>query len=83
VFAADKAYWTGTSRRIRTARPGTDGKFTVTNLPPGDYRIAALTDVAPNEVNDPALLEQLVGASIPITLAEGDRKVQNIQIKGS
>jgi hypothetical protein len=83
VFAADKAYWTGTSRRIRTARPGTDGKFTVTNLPPGDYRIAALTDVAPNEVNDPALLEQLVGASIPITLAEGDRKVQDIQIKGS
>jgi len=81
VFAADKAYWTPTSRRIRTARPGTDGKFTVANLPPGDYRIAALTDVAPNEVNDPTLLEQLVAASIPLTLAEGDRKTQDIQIK--
>ena len=82
VFAADNRFWTTPSRRIRSTRPGTDGRFTVTNLPPGEYRIAAVVDVAPNEINDPAFLEQLVGASVKFTLAEGERKAQDLRIAG-
>jgi hypothetical protein len=82
VFAADNRFWTNPSQRIRSTRPGTDGKFAVTNLPPGEYRIAALVDVAPGDINDPAFLEQLVGASIKITLAEGERKTQDLRIAG-
>jgi len=82
VFAAENHYWTGQSRRIRTARPGTDGKFTVTNLPPGAYRIAAVVDIAPNEASDPTFLEQLVAASYQFTLAEGEKKVQDLRISG-
>ena len=82
VFAADKRYWTTPSRRIRTNRPGTDGKFTVTGIPPGDYRIAALTDIGPSDANDPAFLEQLVGASLPITVGAGEKKVQDLRIGG-
>jgi hypothetical protein len=82
VFAADSRYWTPQSRRIRTTRPGTDGKFTISNLPAGDYRIAALVDIAPGEANDPALLEQLVAASYRFTLAEGEKKVQDLRITG-
>ena len=44
VFAADKATGRPSRAAIRTARPATDGKFTVTNLPPGDYRMAAVVD---------------------------------------
>ena len=82
VVAADTRFWTTPSRRIRSTRPGTDGKFVVPNLPPGEYRIAAVVDVAPGEVNDPAFLEQLVVASVKITLAEGERKTQDLRIAG-
>ena len=82
VFASDKRYWTMPSRRIRTNRPGTDGKFTVTGIPPGDYRIAALIDIGPTDANDPAFLEQLVGASLPITVGAGEKKVQDLRIGG-
>ena len=82
VFAADSRFWTSPSRRVRSTRPGTDGKFAVPSLPPGEYRIAAVIDVAPGDVNDPAFLEQLVGASVKITLAEGERKTQDLRIAG-
>jgi hypothetical protein len=81
VFPADRAYWSA-SRRIKTTRPGTDGRFIVRNLPAGNYRIAALMDIAPGEANDPSLLEQLVPASVPFSLAEGERKVHDIKIAG-
>ena len=82
VFSADSRFWTAPSRRIRSTRPGTDGRFVVTNLPPGEYRIAALVDVAPGEINDPAFLEQIVAASVKFTLAEGEKKTQDLRIAG-
>jgi uncharacterized protein (DUF2141 family) len=82
VFAAENQYWTTPSRRIRNTRPGTDGRFSLANLPPGEYRIAALVDVAPGEINDPAFLEQLVAASVKFTLAEGEKRTQDLRIAG-
>jgi hypothetical protein len=82
VFAADSRYWTAQSRRVRSARPSTDGRFSVLNLPPGEYRIAAVVDAVPNEINDPAFLEQIVGASYPFTLAFGETKTQDLKISG-
>ena len=82
VFAADNRFWTTPTRRVRSTRPGTDGKFTVANLPPGDYRVAAVVDVSPTEITDPLFLEQLVAASVKITLAEGERKTQDLRISG-
>jgi hypothetical protein len=82
VFAADKAYWTQNSRRVRNTRPSTDGKFSIANLPPGDYRIAAVVDVSPTEINEPSFLEQIVGASIPLTVGLGEKKTQDLKIAG-
>jgi hypothetical protein len=81
VFAADKKFWRNGSRRIVTVRPSTDGRFASTGLPPGDYRIAAVTDVKQGEWFDPAFLEQLVPASVAVTIADGQKVVQNIQIR--
>lgn len=81
VFPAENRLW-DSPLRIATARPSTDGRFQLRNLPAGDYRIAALVDIAPGEANDPALLEQLVPASVVFTLREGERKVQDIRIAG-
>jgi hypothetical protein len=82
VFPTDKTYWTPQSRRIQSVRPASDGRFRVPNLPPGDYMIAAVTDVEQGEWYDPSFLAQLVDASAKITLAEGEKKVQNLKIGG-
>lgn len=86
VFPEDKAYWLSGSRRIVTARPGTDGRFTLsgpgpTTLPAGNYRLAAVTDIGRDEQFDPAFLATLVSASVPITLQPGEKKVQDLVIK--
>jgi hypothetical protein len=80
VFPEDRTLWTA-ARRVRTVRPGTDGKFTVTGLPAGSYRIAAVTDISPEETRDIALLEELAGASIVFALGSGETKVQDLRIK--
>lgn len=82
VFAADPAYWQPQARRISTARPGTDGRFSIDGLPAGAYRMAAVVDMAEEDAFDPAFLEQLVPASFAFTLAEGERKVQDMRIAG-
>jgi protocatechuate 3,4-dioxygenase beta subunit len=81
VFPADKALWAAT-RRIKTTRPGTDGRFNIADLPAGDYRIAALMDIAPGEANDPAFLEQLVPASVAFALKDGESKIQDLKLSG-
>jgi hypothetical protein len=82
VFPADNRYWVPQARRITSTRPDTDGRFSLRSLPPGDYRLTAVTDVEPGEWYDPAFLGQLQQVSIPITLTEGERKVQDIRLAG-
>jgi hypothetical protein len=82
LFAADKGYWVPQARRIRAVRPGTDGKFSFAGLPTGEYRLTAVTDAEPGEWFDPNFLDQLVNASIPISLREGEKKTQDIKVAG-
>ncbi len=82
VFPTDQRLWVPLGRRIRSARPSTDGKFAFSGLPPGDYRIAAVTDVEPGAWNDPALLQQLLSASLAVRLVEGQPVVQDIRVSG-
>jgi uncharacterized protein (DUF2141 family) len=82
AFPAEKRHWTPTSFRIRQTRPATDGRFSILGLPAGDYLLAALTDVEPDEWLDPRFLEQVAPAGITVTIAEGQRTAQDIRIKG-
>jgi protocatechuate 3,4-dioxygenase beta subunit len=80
VFPTDNRFWLARARRITATRPGTDGSFIVRGLPPGDYRLTAVTDIEPGEWYDPNFLTQLMSVSIPITLQEGEKKVQDIKV---
>jgi hypothetical protein len=80
IFPHDRTFWTPQSRRIKSARPGTDGRFTITDLPGGDYLIAALTDVDPDEWQNPAFLDQLVPAAIKVVITPGGRVTQDIRV---
>jgi protocatechuate 3,4-dioxygenase beta subunit len=82
LFPTDQKYWIQNSRRIKTARPGIDGKYILRDLPPGEYRIAAVTDVENGEWFEPAFLQQLVSASATVTLADGEKKSFPLKLGG-
>jgi hypothetical protein len=83
VFSADPRYRVAGSRRTQQVRPDLQGRFVAQNLPAGDYLIAAVTDLEDGQWNDPAFLAELAASGpIKLTLAEGDRKVQDIRIAG-
>ena len=80
AYAADRSHWRPGTRRVQAVRPGVDGRYTIAGLPPGRYLLAALTDVDENDWQDQAFLEQLVPASVAITIGEGERKTQDLRI---
>jgi hypothetical protein len=80
IFSADSRYWTGSSRRIQSTRPATDGRYTYRNLPPGEYRIAPVYDLEPGATSDPAFLQQLEASSMRITLQPGEKKTQDMRV---
>ena len=83
VFSTDRAHWAPQSRRLRPpTQPGSDGLFRFTGLPPGDYFLAAVTDLEQGDWGDPAFMEQVAAAAIRITLGEGEKKTQDIRIGG-
>jgi uncharacterized protein (DUF2141 family) len=82
LFPSDKRYWVPQARRIRSSRPGTDGKFNFSGLPPGQYNLTAVTDVEPGEWFNPDFLSQLLGASVSVTIGEAERKVQDLRVAG-
>jgi hypothetical protein len=81
VCSADARFRVPRARRTQHVRPDINGRFIVRDLPAGDYLISAVTDLEDGQWNDPAFLEALAASSpIRISLAEGDRKIQDIRI---
>jgi hypothetical protein len=82
LVGADPSMWFPGSRRTRPiVRPATDGRFTFGSLVAGDYLLAALTDVTAADLTDPEFLREVAAAAIKITVADGERKTQDLRIK--
>jgi len=80
LFPADQALWRAGVRRILQVRPGTDGRFTLRNLLPGDYLLAAATDVEAGQWLDPEFLTALQRAAVSVKIEIGEKKTQDIRI---
>lgn len=81
AFPVERALWTTTSRRtVPPVRPGTDGRFRVNGLLPGDYYLAVVTAIAQDEGTDPAFLEAILPSAIKITIAAGETRRQDLRI---
>jgi hypothetical protein len=69
LFAAQPEAWTPPSLRIFATQPDQTGRFTFANVPPGNYRIAPVTDAEPNQWFDPAYLATLADHSTPVSIS--------------
>ena len=81
AFSADRTHWRHGSRRSASARPATNGRFLIADLPAGDYYLAALTDLDPLEWQTAEFLEQVVPAAVNVRVAEGETKTQDLRVK--
>jgi hypothetical protein len=81
VFAANPAGWGPGSRRVQQRRPSSDGRFVFGNLAPGDYLLAAVTDVEQFQWFDSSYLEKLAPFAIKVGVAEAEKKVQDIAVR--
>lgn len=82
AYATNPSAWGPRARRVQSVRPGVDGRFAIKDLPPGEYYLSAVTDVEPEELQEPGFLEELIKASIKIAIGEGEKKVQDLRMGG-
>jgi uncharacterized protein (DUF2141 family) len=82
VFPVDRTFWVYPSRRIRSTRPGTNGEFRLTGLPPGDYFVAVLVDTDGLDFGDAGLLDEVSVGSVRVRLAEGEKTRQDVRLAG-
>jgi hypothetical protein len=80
VFSVDRSHWLPNARRIRSTTPATDGAFSVTGLPAGEYAVAAAEHVETFDLADPAFLAELLTSAHRISVGEGERSVQNLRV---
>ena len=80
AFSTNRAYWRMPTRRTAYVRSTEKGTYSIKNLPAGEYYLCALTELDLQMRFEPEYLQQLIGASAKITLAEGEKKQQNLQI---
>jgi hypothetical protein len=77
VFATNRTAWFPHSRRVAGARPDDQGRYRISNLPPGEYFAVVEDNVAPNEWFDPMLLDRLSARAIRVALGPNEARTQD------
>ena len=72
LFAEDRSKWGPDSRFIGTARADQMGRIVSRSLPPGQYHVAAVTNLEPGDEMDPAVLERLLPRAATVSLRDGE-----------
>ena len=81
IFATDRTLWTS-ARRVRWAGTDQRGTYSIVGLPAGEYYLAAFVTGDNQLVYYPSFLESLIPSAIKITLAEGEKKKQDLKLSG-
>ena len=81
VMPADSQAWRESitpSRRVRSVRTTTTGSYSLKDLPPGEYFIAAVSDASVDNWQEPKTLELISRVATRITLGEGGTVSQRL-----
>jgi len=82
AFPVDRESWTTTSRRmVAPVQTGTDGRYRLIGLLPGEYFVAVVAEVGRDDGADPQFLESIVGSALRITIAAGETRRQDLRIQ--
>ena len=81
VFPMNSERWGFQSRYGRVARPDTNGRYNIRNLPAGDdYAIVAVRSLEPGQGTDPEFLTRAREAAKTFSLAEGETKTVDVKL---
>jgi hypothetical protein len=86
LFSTAEAHWHDRSRRVEAVDADIEGRFRFGGpgdaiLPAGDYFLAAVSRLLPDEQYDPAFLRSLIPSAIRLSLAPGQRLTQDLKVR--
>jgi len=82
VFPSDAAKLK-ISRYKRVSRPGTEGRFTIAGLPPGEYSVIALEHVSVPFPDSAEFLERQRPGASTVTLLEGETRTIDLRLNAA
>jgi len=81
IFPSDPEKWNFQSRYVRTARPDTNGRYSVQSLPPSDdYLIIAVQNLESGQASDPDFLRRARQDAQTLSLNEGETKAFDVTL---
>jgi protocatechuate 3,4-dioxygenase beta subunit len=81
VFSEDPDQWAiPMSRWVAGARSDQDGRFKISNMPPGSYYVVALDYIESGAWGDPELLDRLKTRATRFTLGEGQTQTLDLKL---
>ena len=81
IFPVDRNEWTTygeAPRRLGLTRASSTGEFRFRGIPGGQYLIAAVPDGQAGDWQNPSNLELLSRIAVPLSLTDGEKKVQDV-----
>ena len=80
VFSREPQFWTAVSRRVRVLRPRSDGSYSTSGLPPGDYLVYATTTVPLGQRVDDVSLAAAASRATPVRLVDDQVVRQDVAV---
>jgi protocatechuate 3,4-dioxygenase beta subunit len=81
AFSADKAAWFANSRRVSGVTTDKDGRYSIRNLPAGEYFLAATYDLEPNEWFDAEVLPRLMAGAARLSIREYEEVGRDLTVR--
>jgi uncharacterized protein (DUF2141 family) len=78
AFSTAPQFWFVHSRRVAAVQADASGRYSLRNLPPGNYLVAASDDLERNEWFDSSVLERLASRATRIAIGERDTKTVDL-----